>query len=71
MFLVQVAAYPGTGVQIAIRNTLEEAIALRRDLNSLGYFGLTITEVCKDGSIRYHHPEIKQGDPLGLLKLLD
>lgn len=58
-------------MQIAIRYALEEAIALRDDLNSLGLFGIVILEVCKDGRRIYHCPPIKHGDPLGLSRLLD
>lgn len=70
LFLIQISAYPFTGVQTAIRNTLEEAIALRESFNRLGYFGVTVIEVCKDGSVVYHLPEVKEGDPLGLHKEL-
>jgi hypothetical protein len=70
MFIIQIHAYPRYGYCTAIRTSLHEAIALREDLAKLGYLGLTITEVCKDGSVRYHLPGIEHGDPMGLYKEL-
>jgi len=70
MFLIQVRAHYFTGVQVAIRETLEEAIALRESLVSAGYYSVTVIEVGEDGRLIYHVPEIKYGDPLGLLEEL-
>lgn len=71
VFVIQIPSYPGRGVQIALRNTLDEAIALRNSLNGMGYFGIAIVEVCKGGGVVYHLPEVKRGDPLGLMKMLN
>lgn len=71
LYIIEIPAYPGYGVQIAIRKTLEEAIALREDLRSVGYREISIEELTENNQLIYHHPEIKYGDPLNLYRLLD
>jgi hypothetical protein len=67
LFIIQVATYPGFGVQVAIRNTMEEMIELRDDLKAYGYGVVDIKEITSDGSV-IEHPlvDVKYGDPLGL-----
>lgn len=69
-FLVQTANYPGWGVRIALRDSLEEAIALREQLNSLGFWGVSVVEFTENHELIYHDPKFKSGDPLGLHQLL-